>query len=180
VLIGLMGWATSGKDSFGGFLVEDGYTRFAFADGVRDLAYRIDPYVLLSNGRRLRKMVDLVGWDKAKQVPEVRSLLQRIGNETREVCGDDVWIRAVEKKMVGGPENVVITDVRYRNEAEFIKAKGGHLFRICRLGVGPLNDHISENDLNDWPADVDIHNDTDLEDLKTLARISVRELSATV
>lgn len=52
-LIGLTGLARSGKDTVGAMLVERyGYTRVAFADGIRDAALALDPIVTMVNTTR--------------------------------------------------------------------------------------------------------------------------------
>ncbi len=51
---------------------------------------------------------------------------------------------------LGVPIITVVSDMRYRNEAQAIRHRGGVLIRIERPGVGPINDHISEHDLDGW------------------------------
>jgi hypothetical protein len=76
-IIGLTGYAQSGKDTFASILVEKyGYSRIAFADKIRDFLYGINPMVGCSPTGYLQDLVNLVGWDKAKQEPQVRRLLQ--------------------------------------------------------------------------------------------------------
>ena len=42
----------------------------------------------------------------------------------------------------------------------------GKVYDVRRPGVGPVSDHISEHDLDDWPFDGIIHNDGTLVDLE--------------
>ena len=51
---------------------------------------------------------------------------------------------------LGVPIITVVSDMHYRNEAQAIRHRGGVLIRIERPGVGPINDHISEHDLDGW------------------------------
>ena len=70
MIIGLTGYARSGKDTVASILVEDyGFTRVAFADPIRDLLLKINP--ILENGYRLGEHVKEFGWELAKARTEV-------------------------------------------------------------------------------------------------------------
>ena len=155
VVIGLMGYARSGKDTVAEFLAHHGYERRAFADGVRSLAYLTDPSIAY--------LVDKRGWEGAKSSPSVRGTLQNLGVACREVFGEDVWVDLALRDL---PRLTVVTDVRFPNEAAAIRAKGGVLWRVIRSGTGPVNDHISETALDDTKPDVLIRNNGSLADLK--------------
>ena len=61
-------------------------------------------------------------------------LLQRVGVEMRETRGADVWIRGVESQIAEiAPDIAVITDVRFQNEAVWVKAQGGVLVKVERV-----------------------------------------------
>lgn len=150
-IIGLCGYAGVGKDTAAQGLIEQGWTRVALADGVRDAALAIDPPVAWTRAdskiERLSESLSLCNgdWTEAKQIPEVRRLLQRLGTEAgRAIHGDDCWIKIAKRKIDAAPGNVVITDVRFANEAEAIRSWGGKIIRIDREGVGPCNGHTSE------------------------------------
>ena len=65
---------------------------------------------------------------------------------------------------------VVLTDVRFPNEAEAIQAAGGRLVRVVRPGQDTSDQHISETALDDLVADVEIQNDGTLDELRAAAR----------
>lgn len=91
---------------------------------------------------RLSSMVAHYGWDRLKREwPEVRRFLQDLGQGVRLQLGLDTWINAA---LQGCAHDVVVTDVRYPNEAERILALGGVLWVITRPGFGPVNAHASE------------------------------------
>ena len=133
MLIGLTGPPGCGKDTAAAHLVKThGFVRVAFADTIRQVALAIDPYVHFF---RLSEIVDLYGWDKAKRQPEVRRLLQVIGTEAgRDFHGADVWVDRTFAaiKQLGPDQPVVITDVRFDNEARRLRTFGGRLVRIRR------------------------------------------------
>lgn len=167
MIIGLSGYARSGKDEVAKILVEEyGYTRAAFADKIREFLYETNPQI---GGNRLQHLIDTYGWEVAKSQPEVRHLLQSIGVGARKLLGDDIWIYQVLKDLHPS-DKIVISDVRFINEAECIGARGGQLWRIKRTGVEAVNSHVSEHDMDGYPVDKILKNEGTLEDLRTLVR----------
>ena len=128
MIIGLSGYASSGKDSVAQILVEKfGYKRMAFADAIRDILYTLNP--LTNNGLHVKALVDDYGWDIAKQDNEIRRLLQVLGTEVgRNFFGDDVWVDVLISKLEP-MDKVVITDVRFQNEAREIHNLAGEIWR---------------------------------------------------
>ena len=167
MIIGLSGYARSGKDEVAKILVEEyGYTRAAFADKIREFLYETNPQI---GGNRLQHLIDTYGWEVAKSQPEVRHLLQSIGVGARKLLGDDIWIYQVLKDLHPS-DKVVISDVRFKNEAECIESRGGELWRVKRTGVEAVNSHVSEHDMDGYPVDKILKNEGTLEDLRTLVR----------
>ncbi len=103
-----------------------------------------------------------------------RKLLQREGTELgRNVYGKDIWIKYLDNWIslykFRGIENFICTDVRFLNEIEYIKQKGGIIIRIIsktrnlqRLEfesngnkniMSMLQEHPSECDLDNLPDD---------------------------
>ena len=166
LILGLTGYAQSGKDSVAKILVEKhGYKRIAFADKIRDLLYKMDPYV--KGEYHLKILVDAYGWEIVKQTPEVRRMLQNLGMAAREAFGDTFWIDQALSNLHSF-ENYVVTDVRFANEATKIQFIGGRLWRIKRPGVEAVNEHISESDMDGYKVDQILMNRGTLEDLEEL------------
>lgn len=95
---------------------------------------------------RLSWLVNGLGWDGAKKLPEVRRLLQRIGTEAvRGIIGPDAWVEIAERSIEVG-KRVVFTDVRFANEAEMIRRRGGLICWVQRDSAGDRrhNSHLSE------------------------------------
>lgn len=175
MIIGLSGYATAGKDALGRFLVDDhGYVRYSFADVLRECLYALNPVVDLMGGGfiRVRQIVDAIGWDRAKtENDEIRRLLQALGTEVgRNILGENLWVDAVFRKIeANGDKLVVITDVRFPNEAHAVKDHGGYVVRIQRPGVTAINDHPSETSLDDWDFDYRVSNEGELHHLRRAA-----------
>lgn len=192
--IGLIGKARSGKDSAAAHLVATlSYTRLAFADPLKELALRVNPIVAAYGApaqrpgpadwyTRLGDVVNSIGWERAKdEYPEVRRILQHIGQAQREI-DEDFWLRELLRKVKAAADwrmPVVVTDVRYRNEAESLRRVGFQLVRIIRppapltaeqIARGPkpvpaAAQHSSETELDDFAADVEIVNGGSLDAL---------------
>jgi len=175
MIVGLTGYAQSGKDTVAQILVNKyGFTRVAFADKIREFLYELNP--VIKDGVKLREFVDAHGWDVAKvQESEVRRLLQEIGLTARKVFNDDFWIRqALEPHQVF--ERMVITDVRFENEAEHIKLIGNWLdqpaeiWRIKRTNTDAVNDHVSESQMDGYKVDRILVNRGTLDELELLVQ----------
>lgn len=173
-IIGVTGRAQHGKDTVGGMLVAHGFTRYAFADQLKALAYYVDPVVTdYADGEgpnlRLSAVVDNVGWEDAKAEPEVRRFLIALGLGVRDHIGWDSWVRACAKVIDDDDAgDVVITDVRFPNEADWVHAQGGIIIRVTRPHhrdvVDPNNE--SERHVATLDADYDIVNNRTLDELQ--------------
>jgi hypothetical protein len=144
MIIGLAGFAGAGKDTAAEALIAAGWERRAFADPLKDIARDL-------------------GWNGEKD-DHGRRLLQTLGQSVRAHLGAHVWIDATLDDIEPG-DRVVVTDVRYPNEAAAIRQLGGVLVRIERPGVGPANDHPSEHALDRYRFDFQILNAGTVADL---------------
>lgn len=177
-LIGLTGRKRSGKDTLAGFLVRDhGFVRVAFADPLKDAALAVNPIVdtdVDGHPVRLQEAVSDLGWEEAKEIREVRRTLQELGVAIRAI-DDSFWVDAAMREVArlraqGIP--VVITDVRFPNEADAIQALGGRIVRVTRAGLDTSDTHVSETamdgyDVNAWW----VPNDRGIDDLAEAARV---------
>ncbi len=164
MLIGLSGYARSGKDTVAELLcLNYGYKRVSFADPMRQALYVLSPKI--DNIVRLSEYVDDYGWDVAKQNQEVRRLLQVFGTEVgRKMFGLDFWIN-IALKDLSGDTQVVISDVRFPNEADAIAKLGGSMWRINRKNHSAVNGHASEHAMDNYMFNHVIYNDGTLDDL---------------
>lgn len=150
-LIGLSGYARAGKDSIGEQLVlHHGYSRRAFADKLRDLAYEINPEIVTQRGvLTYRTIIDTYGYEAAKnQFEGIRPMLVAIGAGARKVLGGGVWLDATLPNLHGvalrgwqrNNMPTAVTDVRYLNEAQRIVQLGGEVWYVDRPGVNAANE----------------------------------------
>lgn len=168
-LIGLCGYMRTGKDSVAKLLVEQfGYTKIAFADPLREMAFAINPYISLVDApgdiiaavttatgtHTLVLYSDLlliVGYERAKTVPDFRRFLQRLGTEgVRYIIGDSTWVDLAGSRartILSDGGKVVFSDVRFPNEADAIRNMGGVVWRTVRPGYEGSG-HVSETSLD--------------------------------
>jgi hypothetical protein len=176
MIIGLSGYAQSGKDSTAELLcLNYGYTRLAFADPMRQALMIINPK--LDSITRVSDLVEDYGWDVAKKNPEVRRLLQVLGTDFgRKMLGDDVWIN-IALSGIKSEDKIVISDVRYPNEAQAIKNLGGTVWRINRHNHSAVNGHTSEHAMDNYMFNHVIYNDGTLDDLSDEVFMLAKELN---
>jgi len=186
MMIGLSGYARSGKDSVADFLAADhGFTKVSFAQPMRDALYALNPTLGFTNFDifepgvafsykrvHLQDVIDEHGWDSYKETTygsEIRGLMQRLGTEVgRSQFGKDFWVDlAIQKAMdiLADGGKVVFTDVRFPNEADEIDCLNGKVWRVRRPGIFPANDHASETSMDDYEFDAYIDNNGTLNDL---------------
>lgn len=93
-----------------------------------------------------------------------RQLLQSLGEAVRGQIKENFWALS----MLATYENSdfwIVSDVRYKNEAEELLKRNAILIRVNRKGI-ETDSHISEVDLDDFDKfDFVLDNDSDLEGL---------------
>jgi len=168
ILIGLGFRKQSGKDTAGDLLVRNhGFRKLAFAAPLKTAAAAIFGFTDEQlNGSE-------------KEVPDPfwgftpRWALQELGTRgVRQAIREDVWVRSMEKKLSRIPDfvpGVVITDVRFPNEADMILRRGGHVYRVDRPGLPELGEHASETAMESYDRWTGL-----LDNSGTLADLSVR------
>ena len=120
-LIGITGPATAGKDTAAACLVHNfGFKRYALADNLKAAACYI--FGVTDFDIPNRKETKVPFWDKSP-----RELLQLMGTQAmRETFGPDIWVKSLTKNIIDThPQKVVVTDIRFDNEAEWIKKNWG-------------------------------------------------------
>lgn len=180
-VVGLTGYATVGKSTVAGILEQHGFVRFAFADGVREMALAIDPIVsswavlptwdelheandpwdldLKTMTAPLSEVVSEFGWTEAKKDAEVRRILQVVGTEVGRSIDPQVWVNKLAAKVYQSRAKlIVVDDVRFPNEANWIRhVAGGKVIRLHREGIEPANGHASETEIDRIDVDHHVH-----------------------
>lgn len=101
------------------------------------------------------------GWLVGGKTQTVRSYIQRFGQHHRDRFGEDFWVdKALPRGRSYTDALYVVTDVRYLNEAQRVKALDGELVLV----VGPVeveravDTHVSEKPLADELIDYALNN----------------------
>ena len=160
-VVGITGYAGSGKSTVANYLVEaHGYTRLSFAGPLKKMLRTLDPYLVSDNGfvtDRLSAVLHDVYDDElaVKEGPygkEYRRLLQVLGTDCIRAIDPDFWVKAAVAQMTDEDGLYVFDDVRFPNEAQVIKDlnKWG-LWNVRRSGYEAVNGHTSEQ----WAGKMD-------------------------
>lgn len=167
-LIGLTGYAGAGKDTVRQVLEEqhdlDG---MAFADPIREMLGA------LLNSVGVDESWMTVRYLKERDIPQLgmsyRKLAQTLGTEWARALDPDFWVRIAAARFEMCSEfsspGVVISDVRFPNEAAWIRSRGGVIWRVIRPGTEPVRAHASEDLIAGIQHDHVIDNRGDLDDL---------------
>ena len=137
-LIGITGFARSGKDTFYErskiWLDRDHKrsVRRAFADALKSEVNEIlEPTTGISA---------FTEDDDYKSL--IRPLLVTYGTDIRRHLNPNCWIEKIQPQVIEDLKQnkfVFVTDVRFENEAHWIKLNGGVLIKVERKGVLPAN-----------------------------------------
>jgi hypothetical protein len=168
VIVGLTGYARSGKDTVAGILARRGYKRAAFADALKGMLLRLDPYVSFYMGEtRVSDVVGRWGWEKCKESSEVCRMLQALGDGCRGYLGTDVLVQPIVARIKAGTgADWAVSDVQVPAEAEALRSLGGVIWRVTRPGTGPVNRHATETAPDSLEPDATVVNDADIEALE--------------
>ena len=196
MLIGITGCKGVGKDTAAQWLVEEqGYTRLAFADKLKE-AVAVLFGIPVEEVDRFKTeggtTVSVNYFDRLVPPYEIhpvvvydwRQFLQRFGTEMgRNKFGQNFWIQqwndSYTAMWVMQPDEagkVVVTDVRFENEAKTIKMAGGYIIEITRPGHKP-DGHESEEPIPSILVDATVRNESNLEDFRTHFLAHVEALS---
>lgn len=138
MIIGLLGFAGSGKGTAADILVSKGFVKESFADPVKDAVAAIFGWerTLLEGdtkeSRDFREKRDEFWSDKFGYEVTPRYMLQLMGTEAgRDTFNKDLWIHSLEQRA-NRNKFTVVADVRFPNECDFIRRVGGFLVRVVR------------------------------------------------
>lgn len=170
LLIGLTGLAGTGKDTVADRLcAEHGFERHAFAEPIRDMLTAMLAGANIDYAHLFER--DL----KERPVPHLgisgRRLMQTLGTEWGRALDPDLWVRlaAITLGLHGAcsapiHDRIVITDVRFPNEAAWIEGLGGRVVRVTRPAP-EVAAHVSEQHIAQLPCTLAIDNTGTLADL---------------
>lgn len=167
-IIGIHSKARSGKDTIANFILalRGGYI-YSFADPIRAMIAAIgidmrDPY-----------------WQEHKEdlIPALgvspRRLMQTLGTEWgRNLINPNIWIIMATQNLLRFGNGMIIPDVRFENEADWVRSNGGVLIHVERPNAPKIEAHDSEKGVEFRAdlGDLKIVNSGTLEDLHEKVR----------
>lgn len=166
LVIGFTGFARSGKDTAATyFLGQENYVKYSFAYPIKEML-RIGFGLTESEleGGNKEEPLTRLGLDKSP-----RQLMQTMGTEWGRVMIDsEVWLKLAQRNwelLRDNGKNMIITDVRFENEAEFVR-KNGVLVHIVRPDCLKINSHSSELGVVHLDEDYVVINDGTIQQFK--------------
>lgn len=171
MLIGIAGKARSGKDTAGRHLLDAyGFELMSFAAPIK----RVVADLFGLDGRHLNgelKEVDLPGLNRSP-----RYLFQTLGTDWGRYCvhpdvwlfAADAWLKRISDEYYRQGERLygaVFTDIRFENEAEWIRNKGGLVLHVERADAPGVESHVSEQGINLDTRDIKISNNGSIDEL---------------
>lgn len=146
MLIGLTGKAGSGKDTFANAI---NIKKIAFANALKVSTKAL--FKFSDDQLYVNKDVEDEYWEVTP-----REVLQDLGLYYRKEYGEDFLIYRLRLDICDDL-NYIITDVRYENEAKWIREQGV-IVHIRRPGIKKVREHESEKELVVFDQDYVIHN----------------------
>lgn len=181
-LIGLTGKpvAGSGKDTVAQSLTQIGFVRQAFADPIKYALNAIFGWTMEQWEDREWKETKLADLGFSP-----RRAAQTLGTEWGRSMHQALWVQLVARELarydsmdhelVQRPVGMVISDVRFEDEATWVRENHGQVWHILRPGIASVESHVSEKGVAIAPGDIVIHNVGSREGLQRGAQIIARE-----
>lgn len=158
-IIGISGAAGCGKDTAADHIIHKrpAYQKTSFADPIKAML-RVG--LSLSEAQLYGSQKDV--HDKYYGCTP-RKLLQTLGTEWgRETVNGNIWVLAMEKHLEAITGTFIIPDIRFENEAEFVRKHGTMIHvRGYSKNIDESN-HVSESGVDIHSKDYIVRNDKDL------------------
>lgn len=181
--IAIAGKANTGKNSLSRILVKEmkknnqslKHKYMAFADPIKEMSkimYPNIPHNHLYGKSTLRN--EVIPNSFKDGVPlTVRQLLIDIGTGLGRSYNSNIWIENINNniKSIKNCDVVIISDLRFKDELEFLKTSGFTIIKLYRKNKNEIN-HISESGqdlISDDEYDFIIDNNGSIKDLKNNA-----------
>lgn len=166
-LVGVCGKAGCGKDTAANYLhTRFGYYQYQLARPIKDAICAMFnlPYTIWHHDEK--------DWNLPGCHYSPRMLAQTLGTEWGRNIDENMWVRQLAAAYVqinndgetqGREPGLVISDVRFDNEANWIQQQGGVVIRIDRPdSKGNVRRHSSEDGVSEQCTDSIIDNDSDV------------------
>lgn len=159
-VIGFAGPGYSGKDTAAALLLKRGGYLYSFADPIRDMCTAMGLDVKGIYERKEKE--DVIPW----LGKSLRYVMQTLGTEWgRQTIHHALWLKLAERKLAAAGPGMVIADVRFENEAAWIREQGGLVVHLKRDRRTAIRGHASEAGISFKYGDKTIDNNDTLDSL---------------
>ena len=174
-LIGMCGRKRSGKDTAGDYLIEKyNYVQYSFAGPLKRACKEIFMFSDQQTEGNDKEMFD-DRWNitarKVFQIFGTEMFRQKLGDFFPEMehIKENFWIYRfqlwyAEQKQKNPNVKVVVTDVRFPNEAKIVQKLGGRVIKVNRDTGMLLDNHSSEKNIDLIQGDITLENNGTLEE----------------
>jgi len=170
MIIGILGKKYHGKDTVSDFIMDmnSNFTRMSFADPLKKISKVLfsftdeqlygdkkeeeDEYWKVSP----RQVFQFLGTDICRK--QMKKIIPEIE--------DNFWVECLRRQLNNIEGNIVISDVRFPNEAKMIKEMGGYIIKVTRPLLESNDEHYSEQIIDYVNYDYAINNNGSLEELR--------------
>lgn len=160
-IIGLAGKKRCGKDTVARYLVNyKGFLQDSFAAPIRDFVGRLCGYTPDQLERLKEERHPMFGVSP-------REMMQTLGTEWgRDRISQTIWLDSLVYRVGASIHSrIVISDVRFENEAEAIRSMGGTIIHLGRNTTEVVDTHASEAGIYAREEDFYIPNNSSFQDL---------------
>jgi hypothetical protein len=183
-LVGVTGIARAGKDTLADCLASTKYdVKVPLAGPLKlGVATMLDVPLVWTNSDDI----------KDKELPEfgfsLRKAMQTLGTEWGRALSEDLWVNIAHKKYRQHVEQMrvlevtdslfVVPDVRFDNEASWIREQGGEVIRVVRDVEKRVEAHAREAGVSEDVRSITVHNNNTKEEFMYRAKELRKELIA--
>lgn len=157
-IIAIAGPAGSGKDTAATFIhiQNQAYCLYRFADPIKRTIKTLFDFTEEQIEDRVLKEVEDPEWGFSPRVA-----MQRFGTEFGRDLKDDIWLKFAERALHKNG-NLVISDCRFENEAQWVRDNGGQIIQIYptpSASIASVPFHRSEGGIQKHGDTIYIMND---------------------
>lgn len=177
ILIGLCGKARVGKDTVADYLVDAlMFQKYSFAGPLKRAVCEMFGITMdmFENEELKEKVIPFWGYSP-------RQMAQKLGTEGgRDLFDKNIWVRRahihwqsllkssqvitnIDESLSPSIQGLVVSDIRFENEAAWIRQEGGTVWHIERDDSISVSSHSSEDGVNPLKGDMRIINNGTIE-----------------
>jgi hypothetical protein len=171
MIIGITGKKFNGKDTISDYIVcKYKFTKIAYAEPLKEVCRNLFNFTdeqLYGNKKEEldpfwnitpRQAFQYIGTDMIRN--NMEGLVKGVNN--------NFWVKCLEKRILDlisrGVTNIIVSDIRFENEAALIKKFNGYVIKVIR-NISNNDNHSSEVEIDNIQEDILIENKGTLEKL---------------